>query len=161
MHNFIPEQRFFPYLTWTEIESMPDKENTVIIRPLGAIEQHGLHLHLIVGVAISATVTGKALASLDANIPAYALPTLYYGNSTEHWHFSGTIMLSASTLLAVIVEIADTIYRGEIRKLVLMNARGGQSQVMETAARGIHQNINFFRFFHGLFGQYSGQFLSS
>ncbi len=39
MHNFIPSERFFPYLTWTEIESMADKSNVVILQPIGAIEQ--------------------------------------------------------------------------------------------------------------------------
>ncbi|MEG3876172.1 creatininase family protein [Microcoleus sp. herbarium7] len=147
MHNFIPESRFFPYLTWTEIQSMPDKENTVIIQPLGAIEQHGPHLPLIVDAAISAAVTGQALAKLDANIPAYALPLLYYGKSNEHWHFPGTITLSAQTLLAVIGEIADSIYRAGFRKLVLMNAHGGQPQVMEIAARDIHQKYQDFSVF--------------
>jgi creatinine amidohydrolase len=40
MHGFIPPHRYFPYLTWTDIDSMPDKENVVIIQPIGAIEQH-------------------------------------------------------------------------------------------------------------------------
>ncbi|NEN95206.1 MAG: creatininase family protein, partial [Moorea sp. SIO3I7] len=44
MHNFIPPERFFPYLTWTDIEQMPDKENVVIIQPVASIEQHGPHL---------------------------------------------------------------------------------------------------------------------
>ena len=48
MHHFIPPERFFPYLTWTEIAAMEDKENTVIIQPIGSIEQHGPHLPLIV-----------------------------------------------------------------------------------------------------------------
>lgn len=147
MHNFTPPERFFPYLTWTEIQSMPDRENTVIIQPLGAIEQHGPHLPLIVDAAISEAVTGKALAKLDANIPAYALPTLYYGKSNEHCHFSGTITLSAQTLLAVICEMADSIYRSGFRKLVLLNAHGGQPQVMEIAARDIHQKYQDFAVF--------------
>jgi creatinine amidohydrolase len=29
MHSFIPPDRFFPYLTWTDIQAMPDKENVV------------------------------------------------------------------------------------------------------------------------------------
>jgi creatinine amidohydrolase len=147
MHNFTPPERFFPYLTWTEIQSMPDKENTVIIQPLGAIEQHGPHLPLIVDAAISEAVAGKTLAKLDTNIPAYALPTLYYGKSNEHCHFPGTIALSAQTLLAVICEMADSIYRAGFRKLVLLNAHGGQPQVMEIAARDIHQKYQDFSIF--------------
>jgi creatinine amidohydrolase len=138
IHNFIPPSRFFPYLTWTEIQAMPDKANVVIIQPVGAIEQHGAHLPLIVDAAIGAGVLGKALEKLDLHIPAYALPMLYYGKSNEHWNFPGTITLSAQTLLAILIEIADSIYRAGFRKLVLMNSHGGQPQVIEIAARDIH-----------------------
>ncbi|NEO05475.1 MULTISPECIES: creatininase family protein [unclassified Moorena] len=147
MHNFIPPERFFPYLTWTDIEQMPDKENVVIIQPVASIEQHGPHLPLIVDAAIGVGVLGKALGCLDREIPAYALPPLYYGKSNEHWHFPGTITLSAQTLLAVLMEMADSIYRCGFRKLVLMNSHGGQPQVMEIAARDIHQKHEDFMVF--------------
>lgn len=139
MHGFIPPQRYFPYLTWKEIEQMPDKENAVIIQPVGAIEQHGPHLPLAVDSAISLGVLGKALEQLPNIIPAYALPCLYYGKSNEHSGFPGTISLSAETLLAVIREVALSIYRSGFRKLVLMNSHGGQPQIMEIAARDLHQ----------------------
>lgn len=138
MHSFIPPQRFFPYLTWTDIQAMPDKENVVLIQPVGAIEQHGPHLPLVVDSAIGVAVLGKALHKLEPTIPAYALPNLYYGKSNEHWHFPGTITLSAQTLIAVLMEIADSVYRAGFRKLVLMNSHGGQPQVMEIVARDLH-----------------------
>jgi creatinine amidohydrolase len=147
MHGFIPPKRYFPYLTWTEIEEMPNKENVVIIQPIGAIEQHGPHLPIAVDSAISLGVLGKALGQLDEQIPAYALPCLYYGKSNEHWHFPGTITLSAATLMSVIKEMALSIYRSGFRKLVLMNSHGGQPQIMEIAARDIHQENQDFAVF--------------
>ncbi len=147
MHGFIPPERYFPYLTWQEIEEMPDKENVVIIQPIGAIEQHGPHLPLAVDSAISVGVLGKALGKLNSNIPAYALPCLYYGKSNEHWQFPGTITLSAETLLSVIKEMAESIYQSGFRKLVLMNSHGGQPQIMEIAARDIHQQRQDFLVF--------------
>ena len=139
MHGFIPPRHYFPYLTWKEIQQMPDKENVVIIQPVGAIEQHGPHLPIAVDSAISLGVLGKALEQLPENIPAYALPCLYYGKSNEHSGFPGTISLSAETLLSVIKEVALSIYRSGFRKLVLMNSHGGQPQIMEIAARDLHQ----------------------
>jgi creatinine amidohydrolase len=81
MHGFIPPDRFFPYLTWTDIQALLNKENVVIIQPVGAIEQHGQHLPIIVDSAIPVSVIGKALSKLDPDVPAYALPPLYYGKS--------------------------------------------------------------------------------
>lgn len=147
MHGFIPPHRYFPYLTWTEIQSMSNKDNVVIIQPVGAIEQHGPHLPIAVDSAISVGVLGKALEKLDANIPAYALPPLYYGKSNEHWHFPGTITLSTATLTAIIMEVGESIYRSGFRKLVLMNSHGGQPQVMQMAARDLHVKYSDFMVF--------------
>lgn len=145
--SFIPPTRFFPYLRWTDIQAMPDKANVVLILPVGAIEQHGPHLPLVVDAAIGEAVLGKALEKLEPDIPAYALPSLYYGKSNEHWHFPGTITLSAQTLLATITEIAESLYRAGFRKLVLMNSHGGQPQVMEIAARDLHVKYDDFLVF--------------
>ncbi|MGF1570548.1 MAG: creatininase family protein [Nodosilinea sp.] len=139
MHGPIPPDRYFPYLTWTDIAAMPHQQDVVVIQPLGAIEQHGPHLPLVVDSAICTTVLGKALAQLDPTIPAYSLPPLYYGKSNEHWHFPGTITLSAETLLRVLHDVAESVYRAGFRKLVLLNAHGGQPQVLEIAARDLHQ----------------------
>lgn len=141
IHGFIPPERFFAYLTWQEIEMMTQKEHTVIIQPIGAIEQHGYHLPLIVDSAISEGVLGKALSLLNPKIPAYALPTIYYGKSNEHDDFAGTISLSATTLYNLIEEMAISIYKAGFRKLILMNSHGGQPQIMEIVARDLHQKF--------------------
>jgi creatinine amidohydrolase len=147
MHSYIPPARFFPYLTWTDVEAMPDKSNVVIIQPVGAIEQHGPHLPLVVDAAIATAVLGQALEKLEPEIPAYALPTLCYGKSNEHWHFPGTITLSATTLMTTLIEVAESLYRAGFRKLVLMNAHGGQPQVIEIVARDLHQKYDDFMVF--------------
>lgn len=118
---------------------MTNKENTLIIQPIGAIEQHGPHLPLIVDAAIATAVVGQTLHKLNPDIPAYALPTLHYGKSNEHWTFPGTLTLSAQTLTAVLMEMAEGIYRAGFRKLLLVNAHGGQPQVLEIVARDLRQ----------------------
>ncbi|MGI8933169.1 creatininase family protein [Leptolyngbya sp. BC1307] len=139
MHGYIPAERFFPYLSWTQVEALPDKANTLIIQPIGAVEQHGPHLPLVVDAAIATAVVGQALHQLDPAIPAYALPPLYYGKSNEHWQFPGTITLTAQTLIAVLMEMAVSVYRAGFRKLVLVNGHGGQPQVLEIVARDLRQ----------------------
>jgi creatinine amidohydrolase len=147
MHTFIPPDRFLPYLTWQDIESLPNKQNVVILQPLGAIEQHGPHLPLIVDAAIVTGVMGKALEALTPEIPAYALPTLTYGKSNEHWHFPGTLTLSATTLLQTLMEVGESVYRAGFRKLVFVNGHGGQPQVVDIAARDLHQRFSDFQVF--------------
>jgi creatinine amidohydrolase len=135
LHGYNPPSRFLPYLSWTEIAALPDRENTVIVLPTGATEQHGPHLPCAVDTIISAGVVGHALARLAPAVPAYAMAPITYGKSEEHLHFPGTITLSGETLLATMNEVAESVYRAGFRKLLIVNGHGGQPQIMEIMAR--------------------------
>lgn len=135
INGFIPASRFLPFLTWQDVQCLPDRENTVIIQPVGAIEQHGPHLPLVTDAAVLTGVLGAALEQLPSHIPAYCMAPLHYGKSNEHWHFPGTISLSAETLLHTLMEVGHSVYRAGLRKLILANGHGGQPQVVEIAAR--------------------------
>lgn len=135
LHGYNPPHRYLPYLSWTQITELPDRENTVIVLPTGATEQHGPHLPCAVDTVISAGVVGHALARLPEAVPAYAMAPITYGKSEEHLHFPGTMTLSGETLLATMNEIGESVYRAGFRKLLIVNGHGGQPQVMEIAAR--------------------------
>ncbi len=135
LHGYTPPKRYLPYLSWTQITELRDRENTVIVLPTGATEQHGPHLPCAVDTVISAGVVGHALARLPDQVPAFAMAPVTYGKSEEHLHFPGTITLTGETLLATMNEIGESVYRAGFRKLLIVNGHGGQPQVMEMAAR--------------------------
>ncbi|ADU67741.1 creatininase family protein [Pantoea sp. At-9b] len=135
LHGYIPANRFLPYLSWTDIATLDDKANTVIVLPTGAIEQHGPHLPCAVDSVISSGVVGHALARLPAAIPAYAIPPITYGKSDEHLHFPGTLTLTGETLLHTILEIGESLYRAGFRKFLMVNGHGGQPQPLQMAMR--------------------------
>ncbi|MBB3307344.1 MULTISPECIES: creatininase family protein [unclassified Enterobacter] len=135
LHGYIPANRFLPYLSWTDIATLENKANTVIVLPTGAIEQHGPHLPCAVDSVISSGVVGHALARLPAAIPAYAIPPITYGKSDEHLHFPGTLTLTGETLLHTILEIGESLYRAGFRKFLMVNGHGGQPQPLQMAAR--------------------------
>jgi len=135
LHGFCPAPRFLPYLSWTDITALPDRENTVIVLPVGATEQHGPHLPCAVDTLIAAGVVGHALARLPASVPAFGMAPISYGKSEEHLHFPGTVTLTGRTLLSTIEELGESVYRAGFRKLLFVNGHGGQPQVLEMAAR--------------------------
>lgn len=135
LHGYTPAERFLPYLSWTDIDALPDRENTVIVLPAGATEQHGPHLPCAVDSIVAAGVVGHALARLPAEVPAFGLPPITYGKSEEHLHFPGTVTLTGELLLHTIIEIGESIYRSGFRKFLIVNAHGGQPQPLEMAAR--------------------------
>jgi len=135
LHGYTPPDRFLPYLSWTEIDALVDRENTVIVLPAGAIEQHGPHLPCAVDSVIAAGVVGRALSMLPAQVPAYALPPLTYGKSDEHLHFPGTVTLTGDLVQNTVLEIGESIYRSGFRKFLIVNAHGGQPQPLDMAMR--------------------------
>lgn len=151
LNQYIPARRFLPFLTWPQIQQLEDKENTVIILPTGATEQHGPHLPCAVDSIITTAVVGQALAALSDDIPAYALPTINYGKSNEHIHFPGTFSIDYQTLYNTLLEIGESVYRSGFRKLVMINAHGGQPQILQMVARELRiRHGDFIVIFYGV-----------
>ena len=59
MKTWIPDARNFAYLTWKQVDVLP-RENTLLVLPTAAIEQHGHHLPLATDTLINNLLLGKA-----------------------------------------------------------------------------------------------------
>ena len=112
-----------------------DAARTVAVLPLGATEQHGPHLPLDVDRAIAEGMVAAALPKLDAAVPVVVLPAQSIGYSPEHVAFEGTLTLPYEAVLASWIAIGESVARAGLKKLVLFNAHGGQSSLLDIAAR--------------------------
>jgi len=118
-----------------------DPARTVAVLPLGATEQHGPHLPLSVDTDLVEGVVDVALTHLTSADPVLVLPTLPVGVSTEHTAFAGTLSVSPQTALQLWGDVAASVARAGVKKLLLFNAHGGHAGLMEVAARewrGLH-----------------------
>ena len=136
VHGPIPPNRFLPYLTGPEIGAL-DKSNAAVVLPVGAVEQHGPHLPVMTDTLTGTTVLGRALARLGPEVSCWALPPTNYGKSNEHVGFAGTFTLSASTLIALITDVAESAARSGFRRFVLLNSHGGNVPLIDMVARDI------------------------
>ncbi len=110
---------------------------SILILPLGAIEQHGPHLPMSVDYLI-ADEAGKAIAqSFGEELDIWLLPTLAVTKSNEHAWSAGTLWLRPETLLAVLDDIAASAARTKAERLVFLNAHGGNSSLLNVACREI------------------------
>ena len=114
-----------------------DTSDAVVIQPIGAFEQHGAHLPLDTDALVAETVAARARALLADDANVWLLPTLRYGKSNEHAGRAGTVTLGASTLLALLHDVGESVAASGFRKLVFVNAHGGQPQLLEMVARDI------------------------
>jgi creatinine amidohydrolase len=114
----------------------------IAVLPVAATEQHGPHLPLRVDSALADGVVGSAIAQLKPTVPALFLPTQTVGLSPEHAQFAGTLTLKAETVIRMWTDIADSVAATGVRKLVLLNAHGGQAGVMDIVARDLRARLN-------------------
>lgn len=108
---------------------------SVLVLPLGAIEQHGPHLPLDTDLVIAETVAERAVARVVPDVDAWLLPALAVTKSNEHAWSSGTLWLGPETLLAVIRDIGRSVATTAARRLVLFNGHGGNSSLLSVALR--------------------------
>ncbi|WP_025367390.1 creatininase family protein [Thioalkalivibrio paradoxus] len=109
-------------------------QDPVVILPLAAIEQHGPQLPLSTDLDIGLGLLNAAAAALGDDVAVWVLPPLAVGTSMEHDGFPGTLSLEPETALAVIGQYGAAVAGNGVRRLLLWNSHGGNSQVMDLAA---------------------------
>src|SRR5713226_8483155 len=108
--------------TYREAGRVARDEKAVVILPLGAIEEHGPHLPLLVDW-LGAEELARVIAPLlsRAGWKPVLAPSLPYGVSPLAEDWSGTVSLSIPTLRRVVSEIIRGLARHGFRRFVLAN----------------------------------------
>jgi creatinine amidohydrolase len=130
--------RFWSDHTSPAIAGM-DRDRLIAVLPVAATEQHGPHLPISTDQAILEGVVAATLPKLPADLPALFLPTAAFGKSNEHARYPGTVTLSATTLIALWMDIGASVARSGVKKLVLFNSHGGQMSVMDIVTRDLRE----------------------
>lgn len=130
---------------WSELKAPAFRdlpEDLVTVLPIGAIEQHGPHLPVSVDRDLVDAVVARTLPQLASNQNVLVLPTLAMTKSGEHDRHPGTLSLSAETLLATLRETGTSVAEAGISRVVLFNGHGGNTAVLEIAARDLRIEHN-------------------
>ena len=125
----------FEYLSWPEVKNISKDTRSTIIWPFGAVEQHGPHLPLATDSIFVDEIVCEVLKLIPSDTPIKKLPTQYMGFSPEHKGFDGTISLSSNLITSMIKEVGAQLADMEFKRLILLNAHGGQISLLNTAAR--------------------------
>jgi creatinine amidohydrolase len=123
------------------VDALSDR--SIIVLPLGAIEQHGPHLPYNTDLVIAERVAEAAVDRVGAQLDVWLLPSLAYTKSNEHAWSAGTIWIGAETMLRVLDDIGRCVATTPARKLVFFNGHGGNSALLGVANREV-------RLAHGL-----------
>lgn len=114
----------------TEISS-----SSILLLPIGAVEQHGPHLPLSVDHVIAHETATAVVDECGDELDVWQLPTISISKSSEHAWSPGTLYFSPETLLAMLRDIGRSITPTGAERLVLLNGHGGNTTHLGTALR--------------------------
>ena len=120
--------------------------DSVLVQPLGAIEQHGPHLPFSTDYVIAGEVAEAVVQERGDELDLWLLPALAYTKSNEHAWSAGTVWLSATTLLAVLDDIGRSLATLPAKRLVFLNGHGGNSSLLNVACRELRLKYGLMTF---------------
>ena len=115
--------------TWRQVEATGAR--TVLVVPLGSLEQHGPHLPLDTDTRIAVAVSAGLAARCEGVSVA---PAVSYGASGEHADFPGTLLVGHTVLADLLVELVRSARRS-FAGVVLVNAHGGNEEALASVRR--------------------------
>lgn len=122
-------------MRWEEMTSPEvgalDRERTVVVLPVGSVEQHGNHMPVGTDTMLAHAVS---LAAADADPDIVVMPPPWYGFSAHHMRFPGSVTLRAETLMAVVEDIVASLVKHGFRRILVVNGHGGNGGVIDVLA---------------------------
>lgn len=130
--------------THDEITTIGGRDGSVLIVPIGSIEQHGHHLPVATDtILVDAVVsqTGEHLAETETEteteLPFLVAPTIWAGYSPHHLDFGGTLTAPFATLLAVVSDIVESGLQNDFDSVLIVNGHGGNTALITAATSEI------------------------
>ena len=129
-------------LTWQEAGGT-DRDRTVVILPIGALEAHGPHLPVATDVWIAEAMARAGADKLAARgMDVLLLPVLAYTSAPFAADFPGTVSIDPAAVTAQIAGLIESLVRHDFEVLALANAHLDPSHItaLQSAVDAARQN---------------------
>ncbi|MGB9878205.1 MAG: creatininase family protein [bacterium] len=138
------ESIYFADKTWPQLEEAI-KKNTLLLLPIGTIEEHGRHLPVSTDSVIVTEIAKGAAERLRGEIPILVLPTLWTGYSAkEMTRWPGTIRIRPLVLIQLIYDLVASLIEMGFKKIILLDGHGHHKGIIEVALREIGDEFGIY-----------------
>jgi creatinine amidohydrolase len=107
-------------------------EDAIVVIPIGATEQHGPHLPVMVDYRLAHEVAIRAARLAVDHEPIVVTPVIPFGMSEHHISLGGTLTFDFATMQAVVRCVCESAIRQGFRRLFILNGHGGNIAALET-----------------------------
>ncbi len=123
-------------MTWPELNAELENIKVALV-PVGSCEQHGPNTTFATDAA-RAESYAERLAERCGN-KVVVFPCVNYGLSLHHMDFPGTVTLRVKTMMSLLEDIGVAIAQHGIKKILFLNAHGGNFPALEGAVITLKQ----------------------
>lgn len=121
-------------LTWEEVEGYLEREKIAIV-PIGSTEQHGPAGVLGVDAYVAITIA----EDVAQRTGVLCTPPVWFGDSSHHSGFPGTLSLRPETLTMLVQDICNALAKHGFDRIILVNGhKGSNLPALVTAVRELH-----------------------
>jgi creatinine amidohydrolase len=144
---------YFQHLTSPEIKEAAERD-TLILLPVGQIEEHGPHLPVECDCIIARETARVVAEVLASEIPILVMPTVWTAYSVQQVaNWPGLITFrEPEPMIQMIYDILASLVKNGFRKIVIINAHGNNPAILELACRKIGSDYNVFPAFTYVLG---------
>ena len=122
----------FHDLTWPLLRQV-NREQTVVLAPIAACEQHSRHLPTYTDtLCVTAVAEGVEQRLVDRVL---LLPTLWLGASHHHLPFGATLSVDVDVHVTMLCELLTPLLKDGYRRIMLLNGHGGNIDTFHVALR--------------------------
>lgn len=121
------------YSTYREITDIAANSGSILIVPVGSVEQHGYHLPVGTDSLLVEAVTYGGIEKVDQDLPILVTPVIWTGYSPHHQSFGGTVTLDATQLIDLLDAVVESFLNDPFDNILLINGHGGNISHVNTA----------------------------
>tara|TARA_R100001132_G_C3261523_1_gene85512 strand:+ start:225 stop:971 length:747 start_codon:yes stop_codon:yes gene_type:complete len=119
-------------MTAVELKNL-SREETLIVLPIAAVEQHGPHMPTGTDEIICTAVAEKVEECLQEKL--VLLPTLWLGASQHHLRWGATLTSRVENYETLLCEICESLLNDGFRRVMILNGHGGNIGPMQISLR--------------------------
>lgn len=116
---------------YTAIRETAEAAGSVLVIPVGSIEQHGHHLPVATDTILVDAIVYGSSERVDGDIPILVTPPVWSGFSPHHLSFGGTLSLDFEHLRAVLEDVASTGIENGFDAVCFVNGHGGNASLID------------------------------
>ena len=115
----------------TVIRETAETDGSVLLVPVGSIEQHGSHLPVATDTILVDAVVHGAVERVPEYVPVLVTPPVWSGFSPHHLSFGGTLSLEFEHLRAILEDVALTGIENGFDAVCFVNGHGGNQALID------------------------------